>query len=216
MKTYKKLIIYLGNYSLNDFISHLNKRIIPPWQIADQIEGDLIDTILYYQYDFQGNENLPQARLFLAQYEEDSILKAINILADEISHLSYDDYNGILTNFYEKLVKPCAAEHKVNIEITRDEITAKDLLTNKNEQLFYQFSKTANRSTGTIHPMDQAKWFNFIISVHQNQEKSPEPDDIENLLIEDGWPVDTAIKLSSEYHSSLDLLNTYDNQKAYG
>ena len=79
-------------------------------------------------------------------------------------------------------------------------------------KLLRSFSTLANKSTGSAHPLDEQRWFAFIIAVH----KDGSPLDAGTLgrwLIEDeAWPEDSAHTLTIEYEVARSLLKAYDGQ----
>jgi len=71
------------------------------------------------------------------------------------------------------------------------------------------FSGAANKSSGGTHPLDEARFLDFIaVSHRENIEISD--GNLTDWLIEDGWPEDAAHDLADKYRFGKDLLERYD------
>ena len=74
------------------------------------------------------------------------------------------------------------------------------------------FSAAANKSTGVSHPMDQRRWFDFVIAVHESR-KTIGTDLLIRWLHEiEGWDEESAHELAGQYETALSLLQRYDER----
>lgn len=73
------------------------------------------------------------------------------------------------------------------------------------------FSSAANKSTGSTHPYDRQRWFEFITLIHKS-EKNISPEEVQKFLTEDGWTEDFSFELACEFEYSLDLLEYYEGK----
>ena len=84
------------------------------------------------------------------------------------------------------------------------------------------FCDCANKSTGSSHPCDQERWYNFIIqTVHDNriistgtlidflQDKSYWKKGSGHVIERSAWSEDMAYKLGLEYEQLADFLSYY-------
>ena len=68
------------------------------------------------------------------------------------------------------------------------------------------FSALANKSAGASHPLDQRRWFDFIIAVHRAHDDVG-TDRLARWLHEvEGWTQETAHDLAGEFERGLALL----------
>lgn len=78
------------------------------------------------------------------------------------------------------------------------------------EEALHNFSILANKATGSSHPRDQERWFQFIFAAY----RAPQQLDIDNLmrwLVEiEGWSDEKAHDLVIEYEFGLALLKEYN------
>src|SRR3546814_8731568 len=81
------------------------------------------------------------------------------------------------------------------------------LVTGVQSVLFRSFSAAANKATGASHPLDQRRWFDFIISAHRSG-KDIGTDRLARWLHEvEGWDEDSAHRLAGEYERCKELLD---------
>lgn len=136
-------------------------------------------------------------------------LEVFNIISNTLSHLSCAQYNRILLRFEEKIVNPLGKEHKFTIVKSKAVFDIKDYIGEDGFNLLSLFSNYSNKSTGHSHPMDFARWCDFIFYVQKNKCQLSSID-FQNWLIENGWNEEMSQKLAIDYEYSLDLLNRYE------
>lgn len=78
-------------------------------------------------------------------------------------------------------------------------------------KLLKQFSDAANKSSGGTHPLDEQRFFDFIVQAHEEKALLDETE-LRKLLVDDGWSSRHAQELSSKYSFGRDLLNHYVHQ----
>lgn len=121
----------------------------------------------YYCYDFAGAGDLPAATVWVAQEGESA--RVINILSADASDLGPRSYNQVLGLFEAAVVELALAEVGVKVCGTKAEQGLDDLLkAPEAARLFREFVATANASTGTLHPLDGARFSKFVISAYWN------------------------------------------------
>lgn len=89
-----------------------------------------------------------------------------NIVPIESGNLTFAQYNAIPSDFITRIVEPVATAYGYGIEATASLQTLDDWVSADTAVKLRRFSGAANKSTGTSHPMDQRRWFDFIIAVH--------------------------------------------------
>ena len=74
-----------------------------------------------------------------------------------------------------------------------------------------RFSVTANKSTGSSHPSDRCRWFEFIFAAHRAQGRL-DSDILARWLAEvEDWPSEVANDLVIQYEFGIALLTEYDH-----
>ena len=75
------------------------------------------------------------------------------------------------------------------------------------------FSTCANKSTGSIHPLDRKRWFDFICLAYKNNDyRELSESYLEVFLVEEfGWSQKWASKLASEYYFGINLLKHWES-----
>ena len=77
----------------------------------------------------------------------------------------------------------------------------------------HTFSACANKSTGSSHPMDETRWYAFLMATH-TERSSLAPESLRRWLQEEeGWDEDHAWKLSIEYETARSLFTYYDSER---
>jgi hypothetical protein len=156
-------------------------------------------------------KNYPSSKIYLLKYS--GKITTTNIYpVKERRPLSNEEFNYIVRDFYEGFVKKAVEKTGVSITFSGGNVTPEDLLGRKPAKLLKLFSNAANKSSGSSHPLDRERWFNFIISAHLNGSKAS-TSELGQCLLEDGWSDEMAHKLVCQYEYAKDLLQSYDNMK---
>lgn len=137
-------------------------------------------------------------------------LEVTNIVPLEVSELSHSAYNTILEHFAEQVARPAASATGYVVEISGGTIQIEDTLSPAAAEALRRFSVLANKSTGASHPLDQKRWFDFIIQAHRDHSVL-DADLVHRWLREsDDWPEDKASALAIEYERSRALLSQFE------
>lgn len=135
-----------------------------------------------------------------------------NIVPVEPGELGVAQYNKILADFIERIVRPVASQFNYQIDTTEAHQNLEDWTSTEAAQKLRTFSAAANKSTGASHPMDQRRWFDFIIAVHESR-KTMGTDHLLRWLHEiEGWDEESAHRLAGQYETALSLLQRYDQR----
>jgi hypothetical protein len=213
MKTFQQLDIYLKGNKPIFVIEQLEAHLINNWLRDKSVEdkNNTFDETPLYCFKRLPINEITNVSLWLMEKKE-GILSVSNILPTEIGQLSYDEYNTIISEFYEKIVKRLEDKISIEAKLTSPEIRLKDFLSIESFKLLSTFSSYANKSTGYLFSLDQQRWFSFILSSHKNHE-TLDSTLLERFLQEEGWSYDWAVKLSNEYELARNLLNYYQKDQ---
>ena len=212
MKTFCDLIISGESSRLNNFLVELNKKISGDWKRSELSEKLIINSTddEAYCYDVKKTKKYPAAKLWLFRVGSDK-LSVTNIVPEEVGELTYDEYNSILNDFYTSFVVAAAESTGVISKMSNPEITINNWLNNETVARLEKFSRAANKHTGSSHPLDEERWFDFIVSSYKSKSGLP-IDILGRWLVEDGWNEEKASDLMIEYERAIALLLFYENK----
>ena len=138
-----------------------------------------------------------------------------NILPFKKHRLNASEYNDVLNDFANRIAKPASKDSGFQVEDSKRKHAITDWTSQEAARALHRFSMSANKSTGSSHPSDQHRWFQFLFAVHKAQGKVLDTHQLERWLEEmEHWPSEVATKLVLEYEFALDLLNEYDRSSS--
>lgn len=183
-------------------------------------------------FDYLGT-SVDKARVCIpcGEYVDSGELKVTNIVPLKKSQLSINEYNAVLLRFYHDVIIPYK-EHNSEIEISQpsnDTFDPTTVITETALQKLKAFCNGANKSTGSTHPCDQERWFDFICQTVDDGKifdssilakflqddaywgkKEPGSIGIMGLY---AWDEEHSYQLASEYENACMLLNYYKNTR---
>lgn len=183
----------------------------------------------YIAADYNG-DLAPHAEVSIYYNSESwdgGLIKVGNIVPLDKDQLTIDEYNRILDLFYEDIVIPYNRKHP-EIEVygpTSDMFDPLNYITDSALKKLAQFCNGANKSTGSSHPCDEERWFEFICQTVDDN-KVFDYDTLYKFLIDEdywgrknpdylgvkgqyAWSEEKAYELASEYEKSVRLLEFY-------
>jgi hypothetical protein len=118
-----------------------------------------------------------------------------------------------LQDFAERIARPAAQRVGFQVKTTAARQSVEDWLSPKAAKALTLFSRAANKSRGSSHPLDRRRWFQFLIEAHAGGGHL----DVQTLsrwLTEvEGWDDEHAVELAIEYEFGLELLSEYDQHQ---
>jgi len=151
-----------------------------------------------------GSSDIPAASLFFATCNGD--LKVSNIVPQAVSELSKQQYNAILIEFYKSTVVAVADALALQHELTPDTRPITFWITENAAEKLRRFSQCANKSSGSAHPMDRNRWFDFLTQVVADRSELDTDTLARWLVLIEHWPEESARDLVLEYEFGRDLL----------
>ena len=211
METFKELIISGAPSKILELIDLIDGSLDTGWarrkDLENNLKGSLSRTPICYSCDEQVGRSA--ASLWIT-FRDEKQLRVSNIVPLNKSELSFDEYNQILTEFTNKFVSENVGKLGLDIEVTAGILDIFEYLSDDSYRKLEAFSGGANKSTGTSHPMDQNRWFSFLVSAHKEKADLCAVD-LERWLIEqEEWPADVATRIIIQYEQQRELLNYYD------
>lgn len=202
MKIFQDLFIHLNGIDYKELAQHLNSKCTDYWKPV--VIDDIDFKKEWLRYEHIEGDGLPPAGFFLTEKEKD-LWYVPNIVPKMKNELTYDEYNSLLNDFAEKVLSPAIQGLPIKIEITEPETSLQKIAGEDIAKKLKVFSSCANKSTGSSHPSDQERWFDFLCAVQKARVKL-DTDMLIRLLIEQGWSEDKASELGVEYEFALALL----------
>lgn len=177
-------------------------------QEAQRMGGD-DEWLVFNRVESSG---IPAASLFFAKWNDD--LKVTNIVPQAVSELSKQQYNAILVEFYKSTVVTVADELKLQHQLTPDTRPITFWITDAAAEKLRRFSQCANKSSGSAHPLDRNRWFDFLTQVVADRSDLDTDTLARWLVLIEHWPEESARDLVLEYEFGRDLL-TYARDRGY-
>jgi hypothetical protein len=154
----------------------------------------------------------PAATVFLMHKDPDT-LYVTNIVPHDQHELSYSEYNDILEEFFNQFVDPVAKQAGVQAELTAPEADLETWLSPEVAKKLRMFSRLANKYSGSSHPMDRGRWYDFIVSAHQEGADFDASTLARWLQEVGGWDERLSHELAIEYEFARGLLSFADGQR---
>lgn len=166
----------------------------------DNANGDV--GILIFLHNEEAG--LPAARLVLWPDAEGFYVP--NITPTATDKLTIAQYNALLSNFADVVAKPIARRFGYVVNLTAARQNLEDWMSEEAATALRRFSALANKSTGASHPLDERRWFDFIIAVYRAHDDVG-TDRLARWLHEvESWTQETAHDLAGEFERGLALL----------
>lgn len=161
--------------------------------------SDYQKQIQQFCFEYIGKE-LPKAKLWVM--EEAINFKVTNIVPTEKFQLDPDEYNSLLLNFADEILK---GHSDFVITPENPNVDVEFYMGAEAKRALEQFSSMANKGTGTGHPLDQKRWFEFIRIGVLGGRLAP-VDIIREFLSQDGWSEKQTERLCFEYEYTIDVM----------
>ncbi len=212
IEVFQDLTIWLDGHTPSEVRDALAKQAAPPWRHAPEREQhDSMDSDAeYFAFELEAQGDSP--RIGLVLWKDHNELRVTNLIPLESGQLTIRQYNHALQQFKAQIADPVKEALGLRIVLTKDTETLTDWMSPATAKLLRQFSQLANKSTGSAHPRDRARWFAFIIAAHKEQVDAT--DRIKRWLIDvDHWHPERAVELIIEYEYGLELLTQFEQDR---
>jgi hypothetical protein len=163
---------------------------------------------------FTGTERdaRPSATLFLTQKDAGTFYVS-NVIPVSKRQLAYGEYNAIVEDFYERVIRPYTSTSDVKAHLTESPVELEHWMSPATAEKLRRFSASANRGTGSSHPSDQERWKEFVLAAHRDQSRM-DASDLRRWLIEvEDWSPEVADQLALEYEFGRNLLAFADGYR---
>lgn len=222
MKIFRELYFKGTSDHLTDFTHEIGKYVNGDWKLNkdSKLSKD------YLIFDYSGNlVERASVYIYIAKTDDCGELNVGNIVPENKPKLSIDEYNAILLKFYDDIIKPYKTSG-TQLEITQptdDTFNPSSVISQKALDKLEKFCKSANKSTGSSHPNDRGRWFDFICQT-VDDDKMFDGSELASFLqdedywgkVQDGgaWSENMANRLAAEYENLCEILKYYIERKA--
>ena len=204
MKVYGDLVLSGSPQALSSAVAAIEQSLSAGWERSRELESRIHDADAHC-FVAPETSSHPAGALWLTKRERGDWYVA-NIVPMGAGRLTEDQYNSILAKFYERFVKGVTESVGVSAALGKTDKAPADYMSDAAVDRLERFSLLANKSTGSGHPADQERWFDFIIQIH-NDQRGPDPSTVVELLKSYfEWPDEKASELAFEYEFGRALL----------
>jgi hypothetical protein len=224
MKTYRELYFKGTEKQLLEFVNQIGEYAVGDWKLEKKSERWKD----YLCFDYVG-ELVDKAcvSIYIGDKISKGELRVGNIVPLEKNELSVDEYNTILLKFYDDVIKPYKKfGTELNILQPSDDIfDPTSVISETALKKLRLFCTAANKSTGSSHPYDRERWFDFICQTVDDgkmfdystlasflQDETywgKKSDDFIGVMGDYAWDEEHAYELASEYESLCEILCYY-------
>lgn len=207
----------LNIYASDDFIYHLVELVSRQkkngWTRNIEREKSISVQTEMYCLACTKKGKREAANLWIAKHAEGKWYIS-NIVPTELRELSYGQYNFILQQFHDTFISGEAKLSGIEIDLSPPEKCLTDYIDEHAARLLNAFLGLANQSTGTGHPCDEERWYQFVFYVHSKNYFDEFHTSILYRFMEEvyKWPGDRANKIVIEYETAIRMLRAYDKQ----
>lgn len=229
MHVYKELT-FVGTKEKLDELARDIYNVFPANWIKPDSNQMLKDYILA---DYIGKQ-APNAEVSIYYGEDlkrDGCIKVCNIVPLQKNQLTIDEYNQLLDLFYNDIAKVYCKKNN-GIEIigpSSDQFDPLDYISEEALKKLNLFCNAANKSTGSSHPCDEERWFDFICQtvddgrvfdydtlfkfLQDEEYWGKEEKDCLGVIRQFTWDEENAEELASEYDNYVRILQYYKNTR---
>jgi len=170
-------------------------QLAPPWsEVPEERRRKVDEGMEFLAYDRAGDDLAPDAGVFLMRFG--NAFRVTNIVPAKNGSLGIVLYNRILEDFVDRVAKPVSERLGLTMDLSSPDISMEDSLGDEPARRLKLFSAAANMSSGSSHPLDRARWYDFILS---SSDRRIDSGILGRWLQTLGWDEDSAHRLVSEF-----------------
>lgn len=224
MKTFRELTFKGTKEQLLKFSKEIGLFVKGDWVLQPATER-FKD---YLQFSYRGT-SLENAivSIYIGDKLQKGEIMVGNIVPQKKNSLTVDEYNALLLRFYEDIIRPYKEQGtEIIIEPPTDDIfDPRTIISEEALRKLKAFCDGANKTTGSSHPMDRERWFDFICQT-VDDDRVFEYSALANFLKDEAywgtkqegfigamgdyaWSEDKAYELADEYSAAVEVLQYY-------
>lgn len=180
------------------------------WKVDDHgmsmLAGPVFEKGLFCCIILQNDNREPYADVTIKYDHDDKRIWLCNIVPCDTDQLSIDEYNAALDKFHNELVRQFL-KGKI-CTITKDSFIGAEAMSKESWKKLESFNFLANRSS--LHPLDNQRWHQFVISAYHNDPKL-DADTVGKILHNElGWSSEKTFQLTVRYEDEIALLREFN------
>lgn len=198
MKVFQELELQGSKSLLSKAIEVISESLDQGWIRNNEKERWLASKSSDEQYGFSCTKRQERepADLWLL-YRDDETLYVSNIIPQECDELSIDQYNLIISEFYERFVQPVAESLGLAHTLTSPTKPIEALLSEETVAKLKGFARFPHKSTANLHRLDRSRWQALLVAA-RTEATELYPDILAGWLLSEGWPKGAVDALSVE------------------
>ncbi len=209
MEIFRDLYIYGGREQIATVMAEVERSLSDGWARDSAAEARIRsidpDGPAIYCFSCTGEAGRPAATVFVAE-KEAGLYHASNVVPQQQHQLLDPEYNAILEEFGERLLRPVAERSGLRVEVTATQADLSRWLSAGAADRLRRFTALAYKSTGASHPSDRERWNDFVLAAHRDR-SDLDASTLRRWMIEvEGWPPEVADQLAVEYEYGRELL----------
>jgi hypothetical protein len=209
MEIFRDLYIYGGREQIAAVMAEVERSLGNGWAKDSAAEARIRsvdpDGPAVYCFSCTREAGRPAATVFVAE-KEPGLYHVSNVVPQQQHQLSYREYNAVLEEFGERLVRPLAERSGLRVELTATQADLSRWLSAGAADRLRRFTALANKGTGASHPSDRERWNDFVLAAHRDRSEL-DASTLRRWLVEvEGWPPEVADQLAVEYEYGRELL----------
>lgn len=228
MYIYKELKLYGDKSALDKFSENIYSFFSDDWK--KPIFNNIMRNYIVADYVGDRVSHAEVSIYYGPETWKDGYIKVVNIVPLEKNQLTVAEYNDVLDLFFEDIiVSYCAKNNDIRVEgPTSDVFKPLDYISESALAKLEKFCNFANKSTGSSHPSDEERWYDFICQT-VDDERVFDYDTLFKFLCDEeywgrkgdefigvigkfAWSEDMASELALEYDNSVRLLQFYNKR----
>lgn len=228
MHIFKELSFVGDKPALDDFKKNAPSFAKGDWKYC---KSDRMKNYIAFDYEGDKAERAEVSIYYGSDAWRQGFIKVGNIVPLQKNQLSIEEYNAVLDLFYEEIIVP-NQDKLVGIQIVGPESDIFDPLKYISKEALEKlerFCNGANKSTGSSHPSDEERWFDFICQTVED-DRVFDYDTLYRFLMDENywgkkepgfigvmghfaWDEEHAGELASEYDNYVRILQFYKDKK---
>ena len=206
IEVFQDLFLNCATGSRQEIRDSLRRCTKEPWRHAEEKELILAEDVMAFERG--PGDDIPASGLTLWRNRDG--YEVANIVPLELGELGVARYNDVLNDFVRRIVEPASNDARFLMNLGEREHHLTHWTSEEAAAALHRFSVTANKSTGSSHPADRGRWFEFIFAVQRARGRL-DSDVLARWLVEvEEWPSDIAEDLVVQYEFGIALLTDYD------
>lgn len=162
MRVYKELKLSGSKLDIDNFKKNAPHLVKRNWGYS-KLKGLDKDIVMF---EYKGND-VNHAKVMIGSGNDEhgkKNIRVLNIIPMKKSRLSIAEYNDVLDLFHKEVIVPNKEKLMGLTEdySESDKFEPLDYISSEALNKLENFCNAANKSTGSTHPLDEERWFEFI------------------------------------------------------